>query len=98
MVRRIGSELVSNSGPGFGIDQRRMLAGVELTLVRNPTAVDRVREEPVDMPARKGLATALGAACSRATLRPRSEAVGFFLDPADGAEIEIKGEDMAHRP
>jgi len=44
MVPRIGSELVANSGPGFGIDQRRMLAGVELTLVGNLTGVNGIRE------------------------------------------------------
>jgi hypothetical protein len=35
MVCRMGSEAVANSGPGFGIDQRRMLAEVERTLVGN---------------------------------------------------------------
>jgi hypothetical protein len=42
MVARIGSELVPNSGPGLLLDQRRMLTGVELTLVRYLPGVDRV--------------------------------------------------------
>ena len=40
MVRRVGNELIPNGGPGLGIDQRRMLAGVELALVRNLTDVE----------------------------------------------------------
>src|SRR6516225_8956096 len=38
----IGRELVANRGPGLLIDQRRMLARVEVTLMRNPTGVNRV--------------------------------------------------------
>src|SRR5438552_1323912 len=70
MVRRVGNELIPNGGPGLGIDQRRMLSGVELALVRNLTDVDRVRQQVVDVPAREGSAAALGAARRRAVLCP----------------------------
>jgi hypothetical protein len=43
MVAGIASELAANSGPDLIRDQRLMLAEVELTLVRNPTGVNRVR-------------------------------------------------------
>jgi len=42
MVPRVGSELAPNGGPGLGVDQRPMLSGVELVLVRNLTDVDQV--------------------------------------------------------
>src|SRR5215471_14230833 len=61
MVARIGSELVANSRPGRIVDQRRMQTGIEFALVRNPAGVDRIREQPIDMPAREGSAAALGA-------------------------------------
>jgi hypothetical protein len=38
----LGEELVANRIPGLGIDQRRMLAGIELTLVGDLPDVDRV--------------------------------------------------------
>jgi hypothetical protein len=49
VVAGIGGELVSDRGPGFIVDQRRMVTRVELTLVRNPTGVDRVRKQLVDV-------------------------------------------------
>jgi hypothetical protein len=61
MIAGIGGELVSNSSPGLILDQGRMLARVELTLVGNPTGVNRVREQPVDVSARERLAAALDA-------------------------------------
>ena len=66
----IGGELLSDRGPGFIVYQRRMLAGVELTLVRNPTGVDRVREQPVDVAPRERLAPTLGAVRRRVALCP----------------------------
>src|SRR2546427_8205393 len=96
MVARVGGEPVPNGGPSLGVDQRRMLSGVELALVCNLTDVDRVGEQPVDVPAREGFAAALGAACRRAALGPEPEAVGLLLDPAHAAEFAIKGEDAAH--
>src|SRR5947209_4940016 len=45
MVARVDGELVPNSRPARIIYQRRVLARVELTLVRNLTGVDRVREQ-----------------------------------------------------
>src|SRR5207245_5775632 len=65
MVRRVGNELIPNGGPGLGIDQRRMLAGVELALVNNLTDVDGVRQQMVDVSAGEGFAAALGAARRR---------------------------------
>src|SRR5882757_7296756 len=96
MVARIGSELVPDSGPGLIVDQRRMLAGVELILVRNPTGVDRVREQPIEMPARKGFAAAFGAIPRPGTFCSEPEAVGLFLDPAHAAELSVQIEDAAH--
>jgi hypothetical protein len=61
MVAGIACELVPYSGPDFIVDQRRMLAGIELTVVRNLTGVDWVREQCVEMSAREGFAAALGA-------------------------------------
>jgi hypothetical protein len=63
MIAGIGGELISNSGPSFIVDQRRMLARVELILVRNLPDINRVREHSVDMPARESCATAFGAVC-----------------------------------
>src|SRR5262249_50475358 len=48
-------------GPGFIVDQRRLLTGIELTLMCNPTGVNRVRQYSVEVSAREGCATALGA-------------------------------------
>ena len=53
MIAGIGGELASNNGPGLRADQRRMLARVELILVRNLPDINRVREQSVDMPARE---------------------------------------------
>src|SRR5712675_1962647 len=96
MIARIGSELIPNGGPGLGIDQRRMLSGVELALVRNLTDVDGVRQQMVDVSAREGSAAALGAIRRRAALCSEPEAVGLLLDPADAAELAVKGEEAPH--
>src|SRR6266436_6517213 len=96
MVAGVGSELVPHGGPGIGVDQRRMLPGVELALVGNLTDVNRVREQLVEVPAREGFAAALAAACRRAALCPEPEAVGLLLDPAHAAELTIKSEDAAN--
>jgi hypothetical protein len=42
MAARIGGELIANPAPGLGIDQRRVLARVKLTLVGNLTGVNSV--------------------------------------------------------
>jgi hypothetical protein len=46
MIAGIGGEPVANSGPGFSLDQRRMLAGVEFALMRYLTSVNLVRQQP----------------------------------------------------
>src|SRR5215467_8386940 len=91
-----GGEPVANRGPGLVIDQCRMLARIELTLMRNPTDVNRVRQYSVEVSAREGCTTALGAIRRGATLRPQSEPVSFILDPAYAAELAIQREDAAH--
>jgi hypothetical protein len=79
MAARVGSELVSNSSPGLIVDQRRLLAGVVLTLLRNLAGINRVREQCVEMTAREGFAAALGAIRRCAAFRPKSKAVGLLL-------------------
>src|SRR5580700_6386528 len=96
MVARIGCEVVPNSGPALIVDQHRLLAGIEGTLVRNLAGVDRVREQCVEMTAREGFAAALGAVRRRAAFRPKPETVGLLLDPAHAAELTIESEDTAH--
>ena len=96
MAAHVGCELVPNSRPALIVDQRRMLAGVERTLVRYPAGVNWVREQCVEMTAREGSAAALGAVRRRAAFRPKPETVGLLLDPAHAAELTIKGEDAAH--
>jgi hypothetical protein len=51
MVARVGCELVPNGGPDLIVDQGRVLAGVEFTLVRNLAGVNRVREQCIEMAA-----------------------------------------------
>src|SRR5207237_3001395 len=96
MVARIGCELVPNSGPALIVDQRRLLTGVEFTLVRDLAGVNRVREQCIEMTAREGFAAALGAIRCRAAFRPKPETVGLLLDPAHTAELTIESEDAAH--
>src|SRR5947209_19637810 len=96
MVARVGCELVPNCRPALIVDQRRLLAGVELTLVRDLAGVNWVREQCVEMTAREGLAAALGAIRCRAAFRPKPETVGLLLDPAHAAELTIESEDAAH--
>src|SRR5204863_2758703 len=96
MVARVGGELVPNSGPALIVDQRRLLAGVELTLVRYPAGVNWVREQRVEMTPREGFAAALSAIRRCAAFRPKPETVGLLLDPAHAAELTIEGEDAAH--
>src|SRR6185437_16512044 len=90
MVSRVGGEPVPRGGPGLGVDQRRLLTGVELALVRNLTAVDRVREQLVDVAARKRCTAALGALCCPDALRPQPEPVGLVFDPAHAAAFTIE--------
>src|SRR5438270_1941537 len=96
MVARVGCELVSNSGPALIVDQRRLLAGVEPTLVRYLAGVNWVREQCVEMTAREGFAAALSAIRRCAAFRPKPETVGLLLDPAHAAELTIESEDAAH--
>ena len=97
MTARLGRELVLHGGPGLRIDQSGMLSGVELAFVGNPTSVNRVREQPVDVPARKRLAATLDAVCCHAALCAQSELIGRLLDPAHAAEFQIQRENTAHR-
>src|ERR1700722_15383335 len=97
MVARVGCELVPNSGPALIVDQRRLLAGVELTLVRYLAGVNWVREQCVEMTAREGFAAALGAIRCRAAFRAKPETVGLLLDPAHAAELTIESENAAYR-
>ena len=78
MVARVGRELVPNSNPSLIVDQCRLLAGVELTLVCYPAGVNGVREQCVEMTAREGFAAALGAVRRRAAFRPKPEPVGLL--------------------
>src|SRR5438477_2861206 len=97
MVARIGGELVPNSGPALIVDQRRLLTGVEFTLVSYVAGVNWVREQCVEMTAREGFAAALGAIHPRAAFRLKPETVGLLLDPAHAAELTIESEDAAYR-
>src|SRR5262245_37082730 len=72
-----------------------MLARVELTLMRNPTGVNRVRQQSVEMSAREGCAAALSAVCRHAALRPQPEAVRCVFDPAHATVFTIQCEDVA---
>src|SRR5262245_27470184 len=72
-----------------------MLARIELTLMRYPTGVNRVRQYSVDVSAREGRATAFGVIRRCAALRPQSEPVRRILDPAYAAKLTIKREDAA---
>src|SRR5271169_5165204 len=87
----MGRELLLNSSPGLIIDQRRMLARVEPTLVRNPTGVDRVCQQPIKMPTRERFAAALGAIRRCAAFRAKPETVGLLLDPLDLKIAESHG-------
>ena len=51
MIAGTGGELRLNRGPHVIIDQRLMLARVELPLMRNLTDVNWVREQPVEVSA-----------------------------------------------
>ena len=51
MVARVGCELVPNSGPALIVDQGRLLAGVDFTLMRYLAGVNRVREQCIEMTA-----------------------------------------------
>jgi hypothetical protein len=42
MAAPIGGELIANRAPGLGIDQRRVLARVKLSLAGNLTGVNSV--------------------------------------------------------
>src|SRR5271155_3645194 len=96
MVARVGCELVPNSGPALIVDQGRLLAGVELTLVCYLAGVNWVREQCVEMTAREGFAAAIGAIRRCAAFRPKPETIGLVLDPAHAAELPIESEDAAH--
>src|SRR5215831_13523086 len=95
MVAGMGGKPVANRGPGLLVDQCRMLARIELTFMRNPTGVNRVRQYSVEVSARERRAAALGAVCRRAALRPQSEPVSFILDLAHAAKLTIEREDTA---
>src|SRR6202022_3156685 len=91
MVARVGCELGPNSGPALIVDQHRLLAGKELTLVRNPTGVDRVREQCVEMPAREQFTAALGAIPRPGVFCSEPETVGLLLAAAHAAGHTIRG-------
>src|SRR5689334_779207 len=95
MVARVGCKLVPNNGPARIVDQRRLLARMELTLVRYLAGVNWVREQCIEMTAREGFAAAFGAIRRCPGFRPKPETVGLLLDPAHAAELTIKSEDAA---
>src|SRR5437763_17216851 len=70
MVARVGCELVPNNGPARIVDQRRLLARMELTLVRYVAGGSWVREQCVEMTARGAFAATLGAIRRWPAFRP----------------------------
>ena len=58
------------NGPAFIVDQRRLLARMELTVVHYLAGVNWVREQGVEMAAREGLAAAFGAIRCCPAFRP----------------------------
>jgi len=49
VTARLDRELVLHGGPCVGVDQSRMLSGIEPAFVGNLTGVNRVREQPIDV-------------------------------------------------
>src|SRR6266576_5304725 len=88
-VLAIASKPFLDCIPGRLVDQRLVLAFVELSFVGNPANVDRVGEELVDVPARERLATLREALCNTA-LGHEAEPVGRLLHSAYTAEFEIE--------
>src|SRR5436190_19724861 len=95
MVARVGFELVPNDGPARIVDQRRLLARMELTLVDYLAGVNWVREQCVEMTACEAFAAPLGAIRRCPAFRPKPETVGLLLDPTHAAELTIECEDAA---
>src|SRR4051812_21037473 len=95
MVARVGCKLVPYNGPARIVDQRRVLARVELTLVHYLAGVNWVREQGVEMTAGEGFAAALGAIRRSPAFRPKPEPVGLLLDPTPAAELTIEREHAA---
>src|SRR6516162_5868251 len=96
MTARLGRELVLHGGPSLGIDQSGMLSGITLTPVGDLPEVDRVREQPVDVPAREQFATALTSVRRRAALGLEPELVSRLLDTPHATKLAIEHEDAAH--
>ena len=79
MAAGIGGEPVANRAPGFSLDQRWMLAGVEFALMRYLTSVNRVRQQPIDVPRENALPprSAPLAVVRRFVSSPRQSASSF---------------------
>src|SRR6516165_1432441 len=85
VTARLGGKLVPHGGPRLGIDYSGMLSGVELAFMGDLPEVDRVREQPVDVPAREQFGTALTAVRPRAPLGLEPELVSRLLDTPHAA-------------
>src|SRR5436190_15746474 len=95
-VMGVGRQLCLNRGPGLLIDQPVVSALIELSLMRDPSRIDRVGQQLVDMAAGKRL-LALRESFHDAALCSEAKLFGYLLDPPHAAEFEIKFEQAANR-
>ena len=85
--RSLRRELFLDGVPGLGIDDRRMLSLVAFSFVSNPTYIEWVAEQGIDVAATEGAATKHSLAYSLANFRHETDAIGFVLDLPYGAQL-----------
>lgn len=93
----IADEFPLDHLPEVGIDDRFVLAGIDLALVSNFAPVDRVLQQGIESAAREPVSTRQDATGTLAPLADNADPVEFVAEQPDRSEFRIAPEDHAHR-
>jgi hypothetical protein len=92
---RLALELLLDPVPRFGVDDRRMKAVVALPFVPQPSDIDRVREDPIEVTPRHQSASGSSACPAHPNRRAKVLGVEDCLEAHHAADFEIAAKEGA---
>ena len=94
-LRRRRTRLLLDPVPRFRVDDRRMKAVVDLPFVPQPSEIDRVREDPIEVTPRHQSASGSSACLARPNRRAKVLGVENYLEAHHAADFEIAAKEGA---
>jgi hypothetical protein len=92
---RLAFELLLDPVPRFRVDDRRMKAVVDLPFVPQPSDIDRVREDPIEVTARHQSASGSSACLAHPNRRAKVLGVEDCLEAHHAADFEMAAKEGA---